>query len=136
LVQPAPRTNNLNPITCRNAFAFPPELFPPLPATDRKGVATADFLNTPGVPVDKASEIVDIIADTRKSHFFNTDCVSCHTDTRRALDHVKSVTAGKLDPAVLPRGDWNVRNFGWFGSNPTATRRVATETDDSVQFIK
>jgi len=135
LVQPAPRTNNLNPITCRNAFAFPPELFPPLPATDRKGVATADFLNTPGVPVDKASEIVDIIADTRKSHFFNTDCVSCHTDTRRALDHVKSVTAGKLDPAVLPRGDWNVRNFGWFGSNPTATRRVATETDDSVQFI-
>jgi hypothetical protein len=134
LVQPAPETNNLNPITCRSAFAFPPGL-PPLPATDRKGVATADFLNSPGVSVDKANEIVDIIADTRKSHFFNTDCVSCHTDTRRALDHVKSVTSGKLDPAVLPGGDWNVRNFGWFGGNPTATRRVAAETADSVQFI-
>jgi len=135
LVQPAPKTNNLNPITCRNAFAFPPQQFPPLPATDRNGVATADFLNTAGIPVDRASEIVDIIADTRKSHFFNTDCVSCHTDTRRALDHVKSVTAGKLDPTVLPGGDWNVRNFGWFGGNPTATRRVAAETADSVQFI-
>jgi hypothetical protein len=135
VVQPAPKTNNLNPITCRNAFAFPPGQFPPLPATDRNGVATADFLNTSGVSVDRANEIVDIIADTRKSHFFNTDCVSCHTDTRRALDHVKAVTAGKLDPAVLPGGDWNVRNFGWFGGSPTATRRVAAETADSVQFI-
>ena len=43
-IMPTPKTNNLNPITCRSAFAFPPGA-PPLPITDRKGVSTADFLN-------------------------------------------------------------------------------------------
>ncbi|HET9534605.1 MAG TPA: hypothetical protein VFP43_04560 [Mesorhizobium sp.] len=44
--------------------------------------------------------------------------------------------------AVLPKEDWNVRNFGWFKSFlnmgpavPTATRRTATETAEVVEFI-
>ena len=45
-----------------------------------------------------------------------------------------------IDPAVLPNGQWNVRNFGW--SPPiegpeqgTVTRRAATETAAVVKFI-
>ena len=45
-----------------------------------------------------------------------------------------------IDPAVLPNGQWNVRNFGW--SPPiegplrgTVTRRTANETNAVVNFI-
>jgi hypothetical protein len=39
---------------------------------------------------------------------------------------------------VLPKGKWNVRNFGWFPSQknePTATRRTASETAAVLNFI-
>ena len=43
---------------------------------------------------------------------------------------------------VLPKDDWNVRNFGWFTAfrrggvaEPTVTRRTATETAEVVTFI-
>lgn len=70
-------------------------------------------------------------ADPTRSHFFNTDCVSCHTETCRAIDlpHVKSVAG--VDNAVLPKDVWNVRNFGWFPSFP-----AARETAAVLQFIK
>ncbi len=136
MIMPPPKTNNLNPITCRSATALPPGAA--LPVTDRKGVSTADFLNAPAgsVSEQRINEIVDIIADTTKSHFFNTDCLSCHTDTRRALARAKDTTASTIAPAMLPKGGWNVRNFGWFQDDgPTVTRRVATETTEVVQFM-
>jgi hypothetical protein len=46
---------------------------------------------------------------------------------------------------VLPKDDWNVRNFGWFqpsafiGGGPTVatvTQRTANETADVVEFIE
>lgn len=135
MIIPAPVTNNLNPITCRSALAFPPGA-PPLPAAERKGVSTADFLNASGVPEQKVNEIVDLIADPAKAHFFNTDCLSCHTDTRRALERARATTATTITPAVLPKSSWNVRNFGWFpGDGPTVTRRAATETADVLHFM-
>jgi hypothetical protein len=133
---PAPATNNQNPITCRHA-AFQP----PLAAADRKGVATANFIDG-ALSESRTQEIVDIIADPKQSHFFNTDCVSCHTDTRQAMDRIKDFTVPGVAPQVLPHENWNVRNFGWFPSffrpgvvDATVTRRTATETAEVVAFI-
>jgi hypothetical protein len=54
------------------------------------------------------------------------------------LLNVQSVTG--VDPAVLPKDDWNVRNFGWFpsssGTQETATRRTTAETAAVLQFIE
>ncbi len=137
-VVPAPVTNNQNPITCRHAALQKP----PQPVGERKGVATAEFIN--GKASDaRVREIVDIIADPKQSHFFNTDCISCHTDTAQPLVRFKkNFKVAGVAPAVLPKEDWNVRNFGWFTSFlrggpavPTATRRTATETAEVVEFI-
>jgi hypothetical protein len=136
-VVPAPNTNNLNPITCRNA-AVPPGL----PVAARSGSSTTELFASPAPPADKTEAILTLIADPAKSHFFNTDCVSCHTETRRAMDLLQlnqiKVVSG-IDPAVLPSGDWNVRNFGWSPAGAqaqaTATRRTAAETAAVVEFI-
>jgi hypothetical protein len=81
-----------------------------------------------------------VIADPTKSHFFNTDCVSCHTETRRARSLLQANNVPGIDPAVLPKTDWTLRNFGW--SPPiegpvqaVATRRTGAETDAVVAFI-
>jgi hypothetical protein len=137
-VVPVPNTNNLNPITCRNA-AVPAGL----PAAERSGSSTTELFASPAPPADKTRQILDLIADPTKSHFFNTDCVSCHTETRRAMDLLQlkdiKVVSG-IDPAVLPGGDWNVRNFGWAPAGggkaqATVTRRTAAETSAVVTFI-
>jgi hypothetical protein len=136
-VVPEPHTNNLNPITCKNASVSAASI----PATSRNGVATAElFAATPPTP-ERTKQILDIISDPTKSQFFNTDCVSCHTETRRAMDlqNVKDIPG--IDPAVLPRGQWDIRNFGWSptgGKNPavaTVTRRAANETAAVAAFI-
>jgi hypothetical protein len=136
LVAPAPHTNNLNPITCQNAAVSPASL----PIAQRRGVATADIFGLLPPPPDKTKEVLDTIADPTKSHFFNTDCVSCHTETRRAMElqHLKEIPG--IDPAVLPNDAWNVRNFGWFPpvsgpAHATATRRTAAETAANVNYI-
>jgi hypothetical protein len=126
-VTPVANTNNGNAITCRNE------------AASRRGVSTAGlFANPPSA--DQAKEILDLISDPARSHFFNTDCVSCHTETRRAMQLLQVTTDPRIDSAVLPGDDWNVRNFGWspFGARQpqaTVTRRTAAETDAVVKFI-
>lgn len=92
--------------------------------------------------IARVRQTVDLIADPTRSHFFNTDCVSCHTDTRRALDLLGDVEIPGVAKNVLPREKWNVRNFGWFPSffrkgavEATATRRTAAETAAVVDFI-
>ncbi len=144
-VIPTPAPNNLNPITCNNAAL--PAGPAALPVADRKGVATAELFDLGDKPLTSAraiatvKETVDVIADPTRSHFFNTNCVSCHTDTRRTLDLIKHAKIPGVDPAVLPKEKWNVRNFGWFPSflrntlEATATRRAASETGAVVNFI-
>jgi hypothetical protein len=135
-VVPAPHTNNLNQITCKNAAA---PASPPI--ADRSGVSTADLFVNPAPPADKTKQILDVIADPTKSHFFNTDCVSCHTETRRSMELLNTKDIPGIDSAVLPNGPWDVRNFGW--APPAAkgpfhaevTRRTATETSAVVTFI-
>jgi len=145
-VIPTPATNNLNPITCRNNLTQGPAA---LPANERKGLATAALFDFGDDKLQDAQKIatvretVNLIPDPTRSHFFNTDCVSCHTDTRRALDLLGDATIPGVAKNVLPQEKWNVRNFGWFPSflhsqrpvAATATRRTAAETAAVVDFI-
>jgi len=134
-VVPTPHTNNLNPITCKNA-AVPAD--PPI--AERSGVSTADLFVRSPPSADKTKEILDVIADPAKSHFFNTDCVSCHTETRRAMELLKVKEIPGIESAALPDSAWDVRNFGWaptlLGSaHATVTRRTAAETAAVVTYI-
>jgi hypothetical protein len=131
-VVPAPHTNNLNPITCANAALSPASL----PVAIRSGSSTSQLFANPTPPAAEARQILDLIGDPAKSHFFNTDCVSCHTETTRAVDLLQLNADPRIDAGVLPRDPWNVRNFGWspFGG-ATVTRRTAAETDAVVKFI-
>jgi hypothetical protein len=136
-VVPTPQTNNLNPITCKNAAVSSASL----PVARRTGVATASLFVTPPPAADKTKEILDVIADPTKSHFFNTDCISCHTETQRSMELLHTKDIPGIDPAALPTGPWDVRNFGW--APPAAkgpfhaevTRRTASETAAVVTFI-
>lgn len=134
-VAPAPHTNNLNPITCASA-ALSPAI---LPIDKRSGVSTFDLFVTPPPSPDKTKEVLDLIADPSKSHFFNTDCVSCHTETRRAMELLGVTNIPGITQAVLPNGPWNVRNFGWSPAegppHATVTRRAAAETAAVVTFV-
>ena len=149
-VVPTPATNNENPITCRSAAALGGEAL--LPESKRKGVSTAELFklgdnelsSTDAKNRAVVKEVADRIANVDQSHFFNTDCVSCHTDTRRTLDLLgKDTVIPGVDPKALPGTTWNIRNFGWSfapkGETPTiratATRRAASETKAVVDFI-
>jgi len=106
-----------------------------MPASVRKGVSTADLFAKASPGPDTVRNVTATIADPNRSHFFNTDCVSCHTETRIIMG--QSVPPG-VDPAVLPRSDWVVRNFGWApgnGGHASATRRTEAETRAIVEFL-
>jgi mono/diheme cytochrome c family protein len=135
-VVPEPHTNNLNPITCKNAAVSATSL----PISQRNGVATFTVFATPAPSPDQSKQILDTIADPTKSFFFNTDCVSCHTETRRTMDLLKVTNIPGINPAALPNGQWDIRNFGWgdagtAGMQATVTRRTANETAAVVTFI-
>jgi hypothetical protein len=135
-VVPDPHTNNLNPITCKNAAVSASSL----PVANRSGVATAELFGATPPSPDRTNQILNTIADPTKTQFFNADCVSCHTETRRAMDLLNTKDFPGIDPAVLPRGQWDIRNFGWSptGKTPavaTATRRAANETAAVAAFI-
>jgi hypothetical protein len=135
-VVPEPQTNNLNPITCKNAAVSPTSL----PLSARHGVSTSMAFATPPPSTDQSKQILDTIADPTKSFFFNTDCVSCHTETRLTMDLFNIKDIPGIDPAALPGGPWDVRNFGWSPAGngpaqPTVTRRTAAETAAVVTFI-
>ena len=138
-VVPTPHTNNLAPITCVNAAV--PANGPPV--AQRKGVSTSSlFPNPPKSPTRTRDvlAVLNVIADPAKSHFFNTDCISCHTETRRAMDLLNPHDIPKINAAPLPNGSWNVRNFGWSPLiegpvHGTVTRRTAAETAAVVDFI-
>ena len=137
-VAPAVRANNLSPITCH--FEIPANPLGLEPPENPRGVSTAELF--PSSDPERMREIVDIVADPTRAHFFNTDCVSCHTETRREMDILGTDQVdAPVDPRVLPTELWNVRNFGWFpsflngGVFATATRRTATETEEVVQAV-
>ncbi len=94
-------------------------------------------------------DIPDAIANPDVCFFFNTDCVSCHSEsTRRGLLKL-AVGSGRLhyerpagisgpNDALVPNDIWNVRNFGWFPFKEpmeTVTLRTANEAAASVDFV-
>ncbi len=101
-------------------------------------------------------DIPDIIANPLITNFFNTDCVSCHSESSRRSDldiqasnsqiqYQKPGGIGGVDKALLPepsqRG-WNVHNFGWFpnalvggATSATVTQRTTNESTESADFI-
>ncbi|MGI9508535.1 MAG: hypothetical protein ACR2QJ_04200, partial [Geminicoccaceae bacterium] len=101
-VSPAVRANNLEPITCRFELpANPDNPDAPKSPDAPRGVATADLF--PNSSAAEMREVVSVIADPTQSHFFNTDCVSCHTETRREMDILNTDEIDTpVDPAVLP----------------------------------
>lgn len=138
-VVPTPHTNNLSPITCVNAAV--PADGPPV--AKRHGVATSDLFPDPPPSATRTTKILNVlnvIADPNKSHFFNTDCVSCHTETRRAMELLSPQNIPKIAAAPLPNGAWDVRNFGWSplvegDVHGSVSRRTAVETAAVVTFI-
>jgi hypothetical protein len=98
-------------------------------------------------------DIPDIIANPQLAHFFNTDCVSCHSESARRQDlRIRVKDAGfkyprpagisGVDTTLLPNNLWNVRNFGWFPdffangkTVATVTMRTANEAAESVEVI-
>jgi hypothetical protein len=135
-VVPEPHANNLNAATCKNAAVSPESI----PIANRKGSSTSALFVNPRPSAATTQQLLALIADPAKSHFFNTDCVSCHTETRRAMNLLRATSFPGINSAVLPKGDWTVRNFGW--SPPiegaiqgVVTRRTGAETDVVVKFI-
>jgi len=111
-------------------------------------------LNSPvfeDVPDLKHRDIPDFIANPVHSHFFNTDCVSCHTESSRRIvlglgainsdfQYRRPDRISSVDETLLPKDQWNLRNFGWFptgsaGGVATVTMRTANEAAESAHFI-
>lgn len=89
------------------------------------------------------------VEDTRVSHFFNTDCISCHTSSQRIFNvkgmgdgpevssraPVPANITGYVRKAEAQDNNWNVHNFGYFNGKPTVGGRTVTETVDIVSWI-
>lgn len=155
-VVPPGLTRNLLPVDCFANFTLPPADQPDAAA----GVSTSTLFGTGDNSPQNAADIASIIADPTVAHFFNTDCVSCHTETRRELDAASDPQAAAERIAAqeqiaiddLPRSPdgestrfdrWNVRAFGWFPgfrasnkrAHATVTRRTARETAEVVACL-
>ena len=137
-VFPVPSPNNLLPITCKSA-ASPPFVNNP-PIKSREGHVTAEIFAAPNMSAADAQQILNLVADPDRSHFFNTDCVSCHTETTLVKSRHLSIPM-PIDPTAIADGSWDVRNFGWTATEGTTpskasvTRRVANETAEVVKFF-
>ena len=165
VVTPRPKVNNINAV--QNNVTMP------INESDRRGVASATLFEIGSSDLDELAvigkdqngnavfdtklrnrDIPDLIANPTRSHFFNTDCVSCHTETRRRLRlqippgefaYLRDGRPTQIADGVLPSDDWNVRNLGWFPPSPiigggpvvpTVTQRTANETAEVVEFIE
>lgn len=136
-VTPVPHGNNQAPVTCRSAMMGPAAP----PVATRQGVATAEIFADQAMPAAKVQSILARIDNAASSHFFNTDCVSCHTETRLGMERIGITHVAGIDDSTLPNGPYNVRNFGWSPpiegppSRATVTRRTEAETNAVVDFI-
>lgn len=127
-VFPEPVTSNVNPTPCLAS------------AENCQNVSTAElFIKDTDAAKRRVRSVVDVIADASQSHFFNTDCVSCHTETHREIELLGTKSFEGIADNVLPKEAWNIRNFGWFRSEfvqtevlPTVTRRTQKETEEVV----
>lgn len=152
-VVPPGRTRNLLPIDCLANF------LPGVQPGPEDGRTTSELFAAGANTPEAAASVAAVVADTARAHFFNTDCVSCHTETRREIyaaadrDATSAAIASRegIDPEAMPRSpadsdrsldNWNIRAFGWFPGVPagarahaTVVRRTARETADVVACL-
>ena len=93
-VLPEPRSDNQNE-TMTTCFRLP---------NTRTGVSTAELM-APAATADRTREVTGIVADPKKSHFFNTDCISCHTETRLFRAKMPDEAIPGIAEAVLPKAN-------------------------------
>ena len=151
-VVPPALTRNLLPVDCLMNPILAQIEGASQPTVD-EGVSTTELFDG-GNSAEAARRVAEVIADPTRAHFFNTDCVSCHTETRREIDaaadqNVKAreiAAAHNIAPDTMPAGmgfsNWNVRAFGWFPGFPqqqdakeTVVRRTATETAEVLECL-
>ena len=155
-VIPPGLNRNLMPVDCMTNFILASANLPQPDAS--QGVSTSSLFGAGANNPEEAARIGAIIADVSASHFFNTDCVSCHTETRREIDAegesddvlARIAEASGIATEAMPiapnqgdSGDWNVRAFGWFPGFPpsnarahaTVVRRTAFETHEVVECL-
>ncbi|MFO0675799.1 MAG: hypothetical protein U0169_04655 [Polyangiaceae bacterium] len=107
-------------------------------------VSTLDLFALP-LSKPEAAKIAFAVEQPDSTHFFNMDCVSCHTSSSRILTLGLKSTAERF---AVPAGitgyttrdqaqgsTWNVRNFGYFGGKPTVSYRTTNETVEVVKFM-
>lgn len=98
-----------------------------------------------GVPL---KHIVYALNNPNVTNVRSNDCVSCHTIATRIWNlriydesnvqdglvyQIPEGITGALQKNVVPRGIWNVRNFGYFGARPAISTRSLME---SVEVLK
>jgi hypothetical protein len=102
----------------------------------------------------KLKDIPDFVANPKLANTFNTDCVSCHTETTRRLtldlagkaapflafkleDDKISGVSDTVSPGKVFGTSWNVRVFGWGPGKgkPTIVQRAANEAMESADFF-
>jgi hypothetical protein len=139
-VTPSPTTQNVGNRGVSTSLLFP--------AGAAGRLATAVFADE-AAPLFR--DIPDVIANPQRAHLFNTDCVSCHTESTRrtalaidldesAFRYAPPAGISGVDAGHLPRDKWNVRNLGWFHPRngapvATVTTRTANEAAESAQFV-
>lgn len=113
--------------------------------------STDSSLDSPAIskeqpPLNK--DIPNIIANPDFCNVFNTDCISCHSEsTRRSIlgletnENYKYSIETLVKKELLPTTEDNVRNFGWFGNavdtaKPFISMRTANETANALKYIK
>jgi hypothetical protein len=137
-VMPKPNPTNID----TNRGVSTSVLFPSVTPEKLNSIVFLDL------PRPQHKDIPDIIANPQRTNFFNADCISCHSESsRRKVLQIKvndnqfqyGLPDGisGVDESVLPRSQWNVRNFGWFpdGPSPTASTRTANESAESADYI-
>lgn len=103
---------------------------------------------------DEDIERIQTVDNPKMTNIVNGDCVSCHVTTQSLLfypDTTKKMTYKFFDSPNRYRapegisafiqnkqhqaGDWNLRNFGFFGVNASVSMRTVNETAEVVSFL-
>lgn len=99
------------------------------------GTPDGDDLQIPGYRDDRIHKLAEQIDDPLQTHFFNTNCVSCHQSSNlrdRSALHSTFPNPSGITPFVplkhLDGHTNNVINFGYWGSSPRISARTASES--------
>jgi hypothetical protein len=120
------------------------DLIIPKPEDDSLAISDEIFhLDEAKAMTAEQSTIIANVLHPERSHVFNTDCVSCHSNRELMLGSAnakgryvipKGISA-YVSPKAVPKSSWNLRNFGWSDDNgPSISLRTATETASVVDL--